>query len=187
MPGPKRSGFVYDNDTGYAELATQFRGKGSSVFIGFLQSSGMYKPKAVDEGRKSSGPPAPPRAPITVAQIAAIHEFGSSDGKHPPQRSFMGSTLDVKDYQLRLLLTKLLGKVVDGDMPQGIALGLVGQQCVDWFRAAITAGLKPALSAATLARKGAGKTTPLIDTGQLIGSISWELRKANGSPGGKAK
>ena len=99
----------------------------------------------------------------------------------------MGKTLDKKDYQVTLLLKKLLGKVLDGDLSEGIALGIVGQQCVDWFRAAITAGLKPKLADSTLKRKGPGKTTPLIDTGQLIGAISWELRKANGSPGGKAK
>ena len=176
MAAPKPDKFIYDKDSGYAELATQFRGKGASVFVGWLQSSGVYKPKVVDEKRKSHGPPAPPKNPITVAQIAAIHEFGSSDGKIP-QRSMLGATIDEKDMALRLLVGRLLAKVADGEMKQNQALGILGQQVVDWVRSRMVKGIKPALSAATIRRKGAGKSTPLIDTGQLLGSVSFEVRK----------
>jgi phage gpG-like protein len=167
MPAPpkKPEKYIEDKDTGYAELATRFRGKGANVFVGFLQSSGVYKPKGERGGK-----------PITVAQVAAIHEFGSSDGRIP-QRSFMGSTIDEKDRELQGVVAQLLRKVIGGELSEVRALGIVGQKVKDWFRAKITAGLKPALSPRTIARKGPGKEKPLIDTGQLLGSITFQVRK----------
>lgn len=156
----------YDKDMGYKALATKFSGKkGGSVFVGLLQSSGTYKPKG-EKGGSS----------ISVAQVAAIHEFGSSDGRIP-QRSFMGSAIDENEGRLNSLLKKLTAKVVDGTYKESHALGLLGQFVVDLFRNKINSGLKPPLAAATIKRKGADKSKPLIDTGQLIGSISFEVRK----------
>lgn len=166
MAGPTGKNFSYDKDTGYAELATRFKGKGGSVFVGFLQSSGVYRTK---EERGSQ--------PITVAQVAAIHEFGSSDGRIP-QRSFMGATLDAKNAEVFKFMEKLIAGYVDHKYSEIHALGMLGQKVKDMFRAAITKGLKPALRPATLRRKGPNKGTPLIDTGQLLASISFEVRKA---------
>lgn len=163
--GPTAKNFSYDKDTGYAELATRFKGHGASVFVGFLQSSGLHRQKPGDKAE-----------PLTVAQIGAIHEFGSRDGRIP-QRSFLGATIDEKDAALRGLVAKLLAKMVDGKIHEVVALGIIGQTVKDWVRAKITKGIKPKLAASTLRSKGADKSTPLIEQGQLIGSITFEVRK----------
>jgi hypothetical protein len=170
-PNPKK--MIYDRDSGYAELITTYRtSKEKAVFVGFLQSSGVYKPK--EKGKSSS--------PITLAQIGAIHEFGSSDGKHPPMRSFMGTPMDTHRSQIEKRIKVLLGEIVDRKLTETGALGRLGEFLQSMFRGAINAGLKPRLAASTMKRKDPSKFKPLIDTGQLIGSIRFEVRGAKGGP-----
>jgi hypothetical protein len=158
---------LYDKDTGYAELMTTFRtSKAMAVFVGFLQSSGLYKPK--EKGSK--------QAPITLAQIGAIHEFGAKDGRHPPMRSFMGTPMDTNRAKIEKKIALLLGQVVDRSMSEKIALGRLGEFLQSMFRGAINAGLKPRLSKSTMKTKDPSKFKPLIDTGQLIGSLRFEVR-----------
>ena len=134
--------------------------------MGFLASSGVYKPKEAGK----------PQPPITIAQIATIHEFGSSDGKIP-QRSFMGSSIDENQRSISSFIGKLASAVVAGQVSEVIALGKVGQMIKDLFRKKIISKIPPPLKASTLKKKGAGKSTPLVDTGQLVGSIAFEVRK----------
>jgi phage gpG-like protein len=160
-----------DRDKGFKKLFAKFeaeKGK-AAVFVGFLRSSGVYQPKP-----KSSAPKNPPK-PITIAQIAAIHEFGSKDGTIP-ERSFMRSAIDANKKQIEKLLKKLLLAVLEGKQTRKVALGLVGEFVSSKMKKRITDGLKPALKAATVKRKK-GKSTPLIDTGQLINSIDWEVQE----------
>jgi hypothetical protein len=44
-----------------------------------------------------------------------------------------------------------------------------------WMKARIAEGIPPPLAEATIARKGGGKTTPLINTGQLRNSIGYKV------------
>lgn len=148
----------FDKDKGYKELMTRFElndGK-LSVNIGFLRSSAFYA------GKDN----------ITVAQVAAINEFGSNDG-HVPERSFMRSSIDANKKQIERLLNKLSGKCVDGTMTPKKALGLVGEFVKSKMVSKINAGVPPDNAESTIARKGSSK--PLIDTGQLKNSIDWEV------------
>lgn len=149
----------YDKDLGYADLVTRMDSPGGSVFVGFLRSSGEYKQK---QGKDA----------MTVAQVAAIHEFGSKDGTIP-ERSFMRSALSQGKNKIEKLAAKLTGQVTDGAMDEQEALGVLGEFVKGLMKTKITDGLSPPLKAATIKRKGS--STPLIDTAQLINSIDWSV------------
>lgn len=100
--------------------------------------------------------------------LGAIHEFGAP-GAGIPERSFLRAAFDanVKKYVRILLLGAK--KIVAGTGTAKQAVGLAGEANVADTVNRINAGIPPPLKAATIARKGSSK--PLIDTGQLKGSI----------------
>jgi len=154
----------FDNDYGWDRLYASLDGipGESKVVVGVLRSSAVYKPK---KGRN--------KQPVSVAQIAAIHEFGSKDGKIP-ERSFMRSAMSSNQKAIENLMKKLIVKMTDG-LPSKIALGVVGQFLRDKIVAKINSGIPPVNAQSTIERKGSSKT--LIDTGQLKSSIDWEIKE----------
>lgn len=155
----------YDKDKGWNRLMTRLESASgeSGVFVGFLRSSGQYKPK----GARAKGEPS-----LTVAQVAAINEFGSSDGR-VPERSFMRSAIDANADKITRLAKKLTGKVVDGTVSKKSALGILGQSVADSIRARIQKGVPPPNAPSTVARKKSSHT--LIDTGQMVGAVEYEV------------
>lgn len=155
----------YDTDKGWNRLMTRLESAAgeAGVFVGFLRSSGQYKPK----GMRAKGEPS-----LTVAQVAAINEFGSSDGR-VPERSFIRSAIDANASQITRLAKKLTGKVVDGTMSKNAALGILGQKVVDDIRARIQKGVPPPNAPSTIAAKKSSHT--LIDTGQMVGAVEYEV------------
>lgn len=119
---------------------------------------------------------------ITMIELAAIHEFGSPNAGIP-ERSFLRSTFRVhRRQELLALVTKLAGQVTSGNMTTKRALGILGQ----WGAAAVKntirskqtigmtdPGARQELLQSTIDRKGS--STPLIDTGRLINTISYEV------------
>lgn len=163
MAGKSKVTFT-DKDNGWRELMTRWAlNTGDlTVVVGFLRSSAFHKKKHEKD------------KPITVARIAAIHEFGSLDGTIP-ERSFMRSSIDENLVKLTKLLKKLSGLVIDGRMQKKQALGLVGQNIADAMKAKIRTGRFEPLAESTIKAKGSSK--PLIDTGQMINSIEFDFRK----------
>ena len=158
----------FDKDTGWDKLVTSFENTTgeSAVFVGFLRSSGLYKKKAKG-GKMEKG------EEITVAQVAAINEFGSSDGRIP-ERSFMRSAVDANQKKIERTVEKLTTKVVDGEMTEKKALGVLGALVQSLMRKRITEGVPPPNAPSTLAHKGSGKGT-LVDTSQMINAIDFEV------------
>lgn len=148
-----------DKDMGFDQLMTTFKlnSKESHVNVGFLQSSGMHRD-----------------SDMTVAALAAVHEFGSSDGRIP-QRSFMRSAVSMNKNAIQTLIDKLAAKVADGDMQRDAALGVIGQFLKDKIISRINSNIPPPNAPSTIARKGSSHT--LIDTGQLKSSVNWEIKK----------
>lgn len=119
---------------------------------------------------------------IDNVTLAVIHEFGSPAARIP-ERSFIRSTFEKHkaryNTELRLLLTRALAK--------GTSLtdvfSLLGLRMASDMKKAIADGIRPPNSERTLERKkkksyvGAafGTPKPLIDTGQLVSSITWEV------------
>ena len=149
---------VRDIDRGFKKLVRNFRRMrpGPNVTVG-VQGS--------DAGT-SRGPG------FNNATLAAVHEFGSADGTIP-QRSFLRATTDRE----RALITRMLTRAaregaVKGDIKR--QLGIVGEKVRSEVIRTIdqSIGLK-ALASSTIRAKGS--TKPLIDTGILKGSITWEV------------
>lgn len=125
--------------------------------------------------------------PYTNIQIGSVHEFGSTDGKIP-ERSFLRSTLDDnrnKYYDLisssfkKVLKHQKKGRLIDWDK----FFGKMGEVIVVDVKKKIRTGIKPDLAPATRRARtkgpggASGKMTPLIDTGQLLGSIRYKVSK----------
>jgi phage gpG-like protein len=107
-----------------------------------------------------------------VALIAAVHEFGSSE-MGIPERPFLRTTIQANKGKYVQLNRKNLVAVLNGKMDIEQALGQLGAVAAGDVQAQIASGGFAPLEAATIKRKGSSK--PLIDTGQLRQSITWEL------------
>ncbi len=64
-----------------------------------------------------------------------------------------------------------------GKITMDHALGIIGESVTSMIKARIAAGIAPPDSPSTIKRKGS--STPLVDTGQLKGSVAWELPGRN--------
>lgn len=116
--------------------------------------------------------------PISMVELAAVHEFGSpSIGV--PERSFIRAGLkDDRDGMVRLLNDAARG-IVAGTMSVETGLGRLGLWAQNAIKRKITGGdIPPPLKPRTIARKGSSK--PLVDTGQLVNSITFEVVMAGG-------
>jgi hypothetical protein len=149
------SSSVTDTDKGYAKFlkAVQKLATGKHVVVG------------VTSTKRRGG--------ITLAQIAAVHEF-RSPAANIPERSYLRSTFDRKAASYTGTLAIGLGKAVLGLTTGEAVLEELGTQMTRDVVATIDAGVKPALAASTVARKGSSK--PLVETGELRAAIKHEIR-----------
>lgn len=128
-----------------------------------IKTPGTVDVGIIDAGEHRSGDQ-------TVAEIGFQHEFGTA---RIPERSFMRSTTVAKKKDIIALQKKLLKSISDGSMEVPQALGLVGDMVSGLIREKIVAIRTPPNSQATISRKGS--SNPLIDTGQLKNSITFEV------------
>lgn len=156
-------------DKGVKDASVKLFGSGkASVTVGVFGSKGAEPHKG--ESTK----------PLTMVEIAAIHEFGA--GKIP-QRSFIRSYFDANMPKLQAQMLKimegLIAKAVKTGQPitegdRRKALNLIGVYVVGEIQRRIAAGeIVPPLAQSTIDRKGSSK--PLIDKGQLRSSISHKV------------
>jgi phage gpG-like protein len=103
---------------------------------------------------------------LTNAQIGTFHEFGTGN---MPERSFLRSTIVENQSKINEMLRKADQQMIEGKLSPEIAVGRVGATVATWVKKKILSNIPP-------------RTKPeggimLVDTGQLVGSISWDLRK----------
>ena len=111
---------------------------------------------------------------LTNAGLAAVHEFGSKDGRIP-QRSFIRSTADREKAKIERLLTRSVKLAVVGKSMRQ-QLGEVGATVTADMKRTIDQSIDIVANApSTIAKKGSA--TPLIDTGILKNSITWKTHK----------
>lgn len=111
---------------------------------------------------------------LSNVELGVIHEFGAP-GAGIPERSFIRSTFDAKVGEWTRLMVDVAEKIYD--TPPAVPLRLLditGQKVRADIINAINQGIPPALQQATIDAKGSSK--PLIDTGQLKGSITHKVR-----------
>lgn len=92
-----------------------------------------------------------------------------------PERSFIRSTFDDNQDDLGDLGEDLISQVVDGKLSVKSFYELLGQTGVQMIRRTITDGLSPDLSPMTTSLKGSSKGKPLIDSGGLLKSITYQV------------
>jgi phage gpG-like protein len=107
-----------------------------------------------------------------VALIAAVHEFGSP-AQGIPERPFLRTTIQENRGKYVQLNRRNLVAVLNGKMTVEQALGQLGEVAKGDVQLHIASGTFAPLKAATIKRKGS--MSPLIDTGQLRQSITWEV------------
>ena len=112
---------------------------------------------------------------LTNVTLAAVHEFGSRDGKIP-QRSFLRATVDRERDMVSNMMKRATKRVANGSSLEK-ELGIIGEKVKAEVIRTIdqSIGIQP-LKKSTETRKGS--TRPLIDTGQLKASITWKVEKA---------
>lgn len=107
-----------------------------------------------------------------VALVAATHEFGSPE-RNIPERSFLRTGLQENGPKYVRFNKLNLVKILRGQMTAEKALGQLGEMAKADVQQKIRSGDFAPIQAETAARKGSSK--PLIDTGQMVQSVSYEL------------
>jgi len=130
-----------------------------------VRTPGTVDVGIIDAGKHDSGDK-------TVAEIGFFNEFGT---ERIHERSFMRSTIRSKKREIIKLQKKLLKKISKGDIRVGEALGVLGEVMADEIRKKIVSLKLPENSPITVIRKGS--SNPLIDTGQLKNSITYEVNR----------
>ncbi len=124
-------------------------------------------------------------AHLTNVELAIIHEFGAP-AAGIPERSFIRSSFDKNRPKYDSMCNILVRKIYEGSMGERQALGLLGLAMATDMKLGVTqgAGIQPPNSPATLRRKLSktrrGPPPPdgpraLVDTGQMVGAMSWEV------------
>ena len=149
-------GAVVVNDTKWRELAAKIAGIGKRV-----AKVGIVGPDALNS--EAGG--------ASVVEIAAFQELGTST---IPARSFIRATVESKRKELGVICERVAKAIVLKGMPIDTALEVVGQWAAAAMKRTITGSdIPPPLAPTTIAAKGSSK--PLVDTGQLVNAISYEI------------
>lgn len=107
---------------------------------------------------------------LSLVEVAFLHEFGAPAARIP-QRSFIRATVDKHAAEIRELQTSLAVRVLKGTMSVEQAAELLGAKLAAWCQNAISDGIPPGLKRP----RPQGGTKPLVDTGQLKSSITWQV------------
>lgn len=113
-----------------------------------------------------------------LVTIGAYNEYGSEDGKRPPERSFLRATYDEKREEYAGMVSTGLDQAMTGKGTVRTALDRVGLRVSTDVKLRIRRGILPENAPITILRKGSSK--PLVDTGRLVQSISHEVRGSGG-------
>ena len=129
---------------------------------------GKKAPQHVDVG--ILGEDAHGSGELSVAALAAIHEFGLG----VPRRSFIADFVTENEDKLKRLIQSKVQAVAQRKKTRAQVLKELGAEIQGMIQARIANGIPPALAPSTIAQKGS--STPLIDTGQLRSSITHRVK-----------
>lgn len=130
--------------------------------------------RVVKVGVPVSAEPEPDGTPMVL--VAAVHEFGSPKNAIP-ERSFIRSAVSENTEQYRRLNRINFVALLKGSINVETALKRLGEMAKSHMQQKIRSGPFQELKPETIARKGSSR--PLIDTGNLIQSITYEIGKKN--------
>jgi hypothetical protein len=130
--------------------------KGSEFSVGVTEKKGA---KPHGEG------------PMTVAQIALMQEYGLG----VPERSFLRSWVDENQAMIQEDFRKATAAVLRLKMTFEQAVNILGTKYAAMIQKKIVERIPPKNADSTIASKGSD--VPLIDTGVLRASISYQLQR----------
>jgi len=148
---------ITDKDHGFKALSARVKSlaKGHSLSVGIHAK----------DGQKTY----PVGSPLSVLQIAVIHEFGLG----VPERSFIRAYFTENEPRLLKMVSAVAKEVAKGTYSEKVGLERLGQQIVAEIQVRISQRIPPPLAQSTIDRKGSD--VPLIDTGQLRSSITYKV------------
>lgn len=155
-------------DGGYKRLLENiYRGEKPKINVGILAKDGA---KQHEEGSE-----------LTIADIAAIHEYGLGDAQ---ERSFLRAWFDAYQPQIKEAIKRQMQAVVSGKLDKYKALEQLGAWMSGQIQQFMAANMvKPPTSEETNKRKGSSVT--LIDQGILRSSISFSIEGVKKPPSPK--
>lgn len=109
-----------------------------------------------------------------VPMVAATNEFGNPANNQPP-RPYFRNAIAEHEGEWQETMATLIGN--GGDTRD--VLSLLGEIIVDDIKGSIRQLDSPSLSHVTIARKGFDK--PLIDTSNMLNSVSYEVSEIESS------
>ena len=141
---------VRDKDRGYAALMASIDKSGS-----YRITVGIH---AEDGGQYANG--------VTLAEVAEKNEFG---GPNQPARPFIGPWADERRASAIEQIKAAFKEALKARTSPAQRLDQIAQVLAGEVQQRISTGIPPPNAQSTIDRKGS--STPLIDTGQLRGSI----------------
>jgi hypothetical protein len=148
---------ISDKDNGYARVVKMLTSKAKPAL-----KVGIFGERGSDEHKDSEG--------LSVADVAAFHEFGLG----VPERSFLRGWMEENQDRVADFLKVQCAEAVESQAKDFVkVLERLGLFCVGGIQQRISDGLSPPLAPSTIAAKGS--SIPLIDTGQLRTSITYEV------------
>lgn len=153
-----------------------------SVKVGVIRGTGVHPgpTKKTSNERKGQESNAKERT-ATIAEIAWWNEFGTRNGI--PERPFLRMTMRENRYY-RAYMRQILRKIMLLQTKMDAGLRMAGAKAASDIRKMITTGNFVPNSPATIRRKSTSagrKARPLIDTGLLRKSITYQLSHEMGT------
>lgn len=112
----------------------------------------------------------------SVIMVAASNNFGVPE-LGIPRRPFMSIAREPAIKKVRPMYRKLTSKLVKGGISQKKIAQIIAPEVVTVFKKVIVDLRQPPNSPATIARKKSDN--PLIDTGLMVQSLTYEVRKVS--------
>lgn len=119
------------------------------------------QPKKTDDEKGSD---------LSLVEVATFHEFGTV---HTPERSFLRGTIAQEKSALNAATVKIFKDVSTAKIHWKKGLSILGELIQSKVVSRIRSGIEPELAPETIKAKGSSK--PLIDTGQMVQSIRYEV------------
>lgn len=156
--------------TSFAKIAKDFDYK----LINKLRKQLGQDNRVVKVGVPATAEPQPDGTPMVL--VAAVHEFGSPKN-NIPERSFIRSAVNENhDEYVRLNKINFVA-LIKNKITVEIALSRLGEMAKSHMQQKIRKGDFVPLKESTI--KAKGSSAPLIDTGNLIQSITYALGTKN--------
>ncbi len=153
------------NDTGWEEIKRRF----AEIKEDFHVKVGIVGPQATQPHPSGEGQ--------TYVDVAVSHHEGLGNN---PERPFLSQPVEQRMKQYKAILAEYGQEVLNGDMSQKQALGLIGEIAVGDVKEDIVdkkyAPNAPSTVQGKTTQSGEGDT-PLIDTKAMVNAITYEVSK----------